>query len=125
MIPPPTLILPLPFFIPIPTPIPLLVPVPSNKYYGGNIPTTKKEIHPECSPTGTIEGNQSQNQAQSRPPSAANVMFGSDIGNRTWDLQVESMSDCSSNNDQNEIILDEQRRRRRALIIDKPSHTER
>ena len=37
---------------------------------------------------------------------------------------IEAMSDCSSNNEA-EIVVDEQRRRRRALIIDKPSHTER
>ena len=54
----------------------------------------------------------SQNQTQSRPPSA-NVILN--------DIQAEVISDCSSNNE-NEIILDEQRRRRRALIIDKPSH---
>ena len=113
VIPPPTLVLPLPFFIPIPTPIPLLIPVPSDKYYSGSQTTTTKKEIPD---TGVQQGGTIQNQAQSRPPSA-NVMMLNDV-------QAEIMSDCSSNNE-NEIILDEQRRRRRALIIDKPSHTER
>lgn len=37
----------------------------------------------------------------------------------------ENLSNCSSPATAEELVLDEQRRRRRALIIDKPSHTER
>ena len=89
MLPPPTMVLPLPFFIPIPVPIPLLVPVPENKF--PKMQTVQKSDSP-------------------RPASTPNDVH-------------EAMSDCSSNNE--DIVVDEQRRRRRALIIDKPSHTER
>ena len=133
-IPPPTLVLPLPFFIPIPTPIPLLIPVPSDKYYaacaGGTLENLKKELSPNGGLPGGLAGGlpgggflsqnpHPQSRPQSRPPSANNVMLLNDIQN-------EIMSDCSSNNENSssdQIILDEQRRRRRrALIIDKPSH---
>ena len=134
MIPPPTLVLPLPFFIPIPTPIPLLIPVSSDKYYaacaGGSLENLKKELSPNGGLPGGLAGGLpgggilSQNpkplsRPQSRSPSANNVMLLNDIQN-------EIMSDCSSNNENSssdQLILDEQRRRRRrALIIDKPSH---
>ena len=134
VIPPPTLVLPLPFFIPIPTPIPLLIPVPSDKYYaacsGGSLENLKKEFSPNGGLPGGLAGGlpgggilsqnpNPQSRPQSRSPSANNVMLLNDIQN-------EIMSDCSSNNENSssdQIILDEQRRRRRrALIIDKPSH---
>ena len=138
VIPPPTLVLPLPFFIPIPTPIPLLIPVPSDKYYtacaGGSLENLKKELSPNGGLPGGLAGglpgggilsqnpntqSRPQSRPQSRSPSANNVMLLNDIQN-------ENMSDCSSNNENSssdQIILDEQRRRRRrALIIDKPSH---
>ena len=93
MLPPPTLMLPLPFFIPLPVPIPLLVPVPDTKYQNA---AKSNPIKSELSPR----------------PASTPVQDG-----------LETMSDCSSNNE--DLVVDEQRRRRRALIIDKPSRTER
>lgn len=90
-LPPPTLILPLPFMVPVPIPIPVLIPIPQDKY--------------NISEPGLA-------RPTSRPGSVPN--------NEVGQQQSEVMSDCSD-----DVILDEQRRRRRALIIDKPSHTDR
>ena len=124
LVPPPTMLLSLPSFIPIPIPIPVLIPVPYDKFYKDENPASASDtgFTSSLDQTSRRESWGPNSSGESGPGSSGSGPNSSSGSGRN---SSSGSGPNSSSEETNEEISEdtEQRQRRRSLIMDKPSRT--